>query len=381
LLLDRRVAEAEPLLREAVRLAVERDGPAAHTAFVCRLDLGNALAKFGRYEEAEALIRESLAYAERLGPVQDETMRARAYLAYALVIAGRPDAAEAETRPVIGLPLGHPSPWWYAGNWQIRARALSALGRSAEALDIAEHVIRYATRRVQLRHWEWAARMLRAEQMGYLGRYADAVREWRTVLGSLYGAGERRTVTVTVDAGHAVIPALLALGRRDEAEAVARSTVDRAASHTAAWRKLPLSHANLAVCLGKDGRYDEALAQIDAARAVFERTGPADRDGSMALIANAAAGVLVGLGRFADAEVEADAALTVCAREFGPFHHCTLEAGTLLGTALAHRPDGRAQGQERLRTMETAWRTHFGPEHPRTVAVRAILAQLPHDPT
>ncbi|WP_331769828.1 tetratricopeptide repeat protein (plasmid) [Embleya sp. NBC_00888] len=380
LLLDRRVAEAEPLLREAVRLSAERDGPAAHTTFVCRLDLGSAWSKLGRHEEAEALIRESLAYVEPAGPVEDEAMRARAYLAHALVVAGRPDAAEVETRPVTELPLGHPSPWWYAGTWQIRARALSALGRPAEAMDIAEKVIRYAIRRVQLRHWEWAARVLRAEQMGYLGRYADAVRECRTVLGSLEGADERRTVTVTVEAGHVMIPALLGLGRRDEAEAVARSTVDRAASHTATWRELPVSHANLAVCLGQDGRYDEALAQIGAARAVYERTGPADRDGSVALIANAAAGVLVGLAGFADAEVEADAALTVCARELGPFHHRTLEAGTLLGTALARRPAHRAEGRDRLRMAEAAWRTHFGPEHPRTVAVRATLAELPDDP-
>ncbi|WP_424639263.1 tetratricopeptide repeat protein [Embleya sp. AB8] len=367
------------MLREALRLTVEGDGPAAHTAFVCRLDLGSALSKSGRHEEAEALIRESLAYAEPAGPVEDEAMRARAYLAHALIAAGRPDAAEVETRPVIELPLGHPSPWWYAGNWQIRARALSALGRPAEAVDIVEDLIRYATRRVQLRHWEWAARVLRAEQMGYLGRYADAVRECRTVLGSLDGADERRVVTVTVEAGHAMIPALSALGRRDEAVAVARSTVDRAASHTATWRELPVSHANLAACLGEDGRYDEALVQIEAARAVFVRTGPADRDGGMALIANVAAAALVGLGRFADAEVEADAALSTCARELGPFHHRTLEAGTLLGTALARRPEHRAEGRDRLRTVEAAWRTHFGPEHPRTVAVRATLAELPDD--
>ncbi|MGW9214083.1 tetratricopeptide repeat protein [Embleya sp. NPDC055664] len=376
LLLDRRDTEAEPLLREAMRLTVERDGPTAHTTFVCRLDLGSALSKRGRHEEAEALIRESLAYAQTAQPSGDEEMRARAYLVHALVVAGRPKPAEAESRTVIGLPVGHPSPWWYVANWHLRARTLASLGRPGEALEIAERVIAYAVRRPTVRYWERGARILRAEQLGYLGRHSDAERECRAALGSLDGADERTATQTSVEVGHVLVPALLALGRRIEAEACARSTVDRAASHTATWRELAVAHANLAVCLNADARHDEALAQITAARAVFARTGPADRDGSTALITNAAAGVLIGLGRYADAQAESDAALSLGARELGPFHHRTLEAGTALGTALAREPRRHAEARDRLRMAEAAWRTHFGPEHPRTAATRNVLAEL-----
>ncbi|WP_425559964.1 tetratricopeptide repeat protein [Kitasatospora paranensis] len=160
-------------------------------------------------------------------------------------------------------------------------------------------------------------------------------------------------------------------GRHEEAEQVARDAV-------ADLTRLGLDRfrgtvrLNLARSLRGQRRFEEALAQVAAARADFARERDAE-PGDDSAAATGAAAALLGLGRPAEAEAAAVEALDICRAVFGPAHHRRLEAGHLHALAVAAQGrDTEAAGL--LAANHEAWLAAFGAGHPGTEAAAAALS-------
>lgn len=119
--------------------------------------------------------------------------------------------------------------------------------------------------------------------------------------------------------------------------------------------------ANLAGPLQDAGRYEESLALLDEAMAIFEAQDkplPVHR----AILLNNRAGVLLGLERQAEAEAEARQALTVGERIWPPTHPSIGMIRMTLAETLregAHHDGALAE----YRAAYAIYRDAFGPEH------------------
>ncbi len=130
-------AEALPLLREAVDMAVRFTGPSSPLAVQDRQFLTAALAAAGDLEAARGALLANLEIARRqFGPGHILTLRLRLAQAELALASGEPAAAEAQV--AILLPalrkLGGQSGAWVARAQVIAGDALLALGRPREAL-------------------------------------------------------------------------------------------------------------------------------------------------------------------------------------------------------------------------------------------------------
>ncbi len=221
-----RLKEAETLLR-ALLARAEKAHAGAHSAVSTVLhELGVTLLAEGRFGEAETVFRRALAmHEELLGRAHPHYAIGLTYLGEVLVADGRPAQAEPllrESLPLRQKAFGPASPK-VANAWRVLAIDALALGR----LDEAEANARTA---------------LKIRQDALAPRHADI------------GVAQETLAAV-----------LLAHGRAPDAERAARDALDIARSHA------PASGGSLAVArslallgrvLGREGRFDEALAQI-----------------------------------------------------------------------------------------------------------------------
>ncbi|MFD0526315.1 tetratricopeptide repeat protein [Kitasatospora arboriphila] len=174
---------------------------------------------------------------------------------------------------------------------------------------------------------------------------------------------------------NALVMALNGLGRHGEAEDTARRALGRQREVPQPGQDMRIALSlGLARSLSGNGRHEEALHVATQAEAEF-RDGPDVRATLAAPISTVTAQALLGLGRPDEAEAASRKAVELAA-PLGPTHHSALEAATTLGSALAAQ-QRHAEARDQLTRCATAWRDHFGADHPRTRAAEAALAALP----
>lgn len=293
------------------------------------------------------------------------------------LLSGRVGTVEAETREVMASCRGMPEKdGLRVSAWDIHLLALVSLGRHAEAeqghLRLTAHLRAHGGAGAHLLAAK--VRSDRAQNLVYLGRYREAEEECRALRPLAEGIDGPVGAAVRGAAANALVMALHGLGRFREAEAAARAAVEAAsrapaeASATApeVYERLrQVLTINLARTANAQGRYQEGYELASAIECAVPSDTAAGR------LVSAAA--LLGLGRPARAEADVREALTICAWGLSPIHHRALEAGTLLGSALAAQ--GRlADAERQLAANAAAWQEHFGSGHPRTAAATEALA-------
>jgi tetratricopeptide (TPR) repeat protein len=146
LLIERkRTPEAVELARKAVEVFRAAMGPEHLNAMTAETVLGEALYKDGKLEEAEALLRGTLArQVAAAGPESDRALEAGRFLAETLAAAGKRDEAEALYRKALDAPPERLGP-------RRRARVLRSYGerltdweRFDEAREALEASYRFA---------------------------------------------------------------------------------------------------------------------------------------------------------------------------------------------------------------------------------------------
>ncbi|MEV6205864.1 tetratricopeptide repeat protein [Kitasatospora sp. NPDC051914] len=365
-----RWAEAESTFRQAIELCTRRFGAEDGWTLVIRTGRAAVLRQLDRDDEALTELQELLAHCPAvLGETHAATAEVRLGLASMLIARGRP----AEAERLLAVVLRHRSaPDERAlAAWDANLRAHAAQGRHREAVD-GSRVLQEETARVyganDIRTLKVASD--RVQNLVHLGEYEEAERECRTLL-DLHGTPSLLWLSVM----NALVMALNGLGRHGEAEVTAREALRRQREVTRASNDMRIALSlGLARSLSGSGRHEDALQIAIQAEAEF-RDGPGVRVALAAPISTVTAQALLGLGRADEAEAASRKAVEL-AGPLGPTHHSTLEAATTLGTALAaqHR---HAEARDHLTRCTTAWREHFGPEHPRTLAAETALAALP----
>ncbi|MEV7402348.1 hypothetical protein AB0N93_18435 [Streptomyces sp. NPDC091267] len=212
----------------------------------------------------------------------------------------------------------HPEPVWLA-----RAYALSA----AVLYGRREHVLpELNALAAELRPTSGVYRKIllvvqvaRAVVLNGEERYAEAESQSTDTLREVTRLAHLTSVAdIELSALAGLAEAMCGLGRYEEAEAVARGNLPRAAENRAASLRCLLVHS-----LNGQGRYEEALAESR------QPTPPASRAGSGAA-AMALAAALHGLGRRDDAEATAHQALDECRQFLHPTHPRIRQAQELL---------------------------------------------------
>ncbi|MER7754671.1 tetratricopeptide repeat protein [Kitasatospora sp. NPDC097643] len=356
-------AEAEPVLRQVVRLLTEQLGATDRTTLSARIGLAWALIELRRHEEAVAELRVLLPLAlAAWGERHESANGVRLHLGKAHFASGRPERAEELARVILavyptmdGLRLRA---------WRLLAEALSDLGRHREAADEYTALLTaaspvYGGDDKQLM-WVRAARL---HQLAFLGERDLVERESRALLTGLVDDDPLRE---NVSGAHAFV--LNSAGHHAQAETVLRAAL---AHHDRTGLSLGLARS-----LNGQGRHEEALQVLTDVEA---RCRQARGTGYAGLLHTLTAQALLGLGRPDEAEpearqaVEAAEAAEAC---HGLTDHRSLEAATVLGSVLAaqHR---RAEAREHLTRCAAAWRRRFGPHHPRTIATDAELSAVP----
>ncbi|WP_431675978.1 tetratricopeptide repeat protein [Kitasatospora sp. KL5] len=365
-----RWAEAESTLRQAVELCTRRFGAKDGWTLVIRTGRAAVLRQLDRDDEALAELQELLAHCPAvLGEAHAATAEVRIELANMLIVRGRP----AEAEGLLATVRRHRSaPDWRAldaGDAGLRAHA--AQGRHREAVD-GSRVLQEETARVyganDIRTLKVASD--RVQNLVYLGEYEQVERECRDLI-ERHGTPSLLWLSVM----NALVLALNGLGRHDEAEDTARRALGRQREVTQSSSDMRIALSlGLARSLSGGGRHEEALHIATRAEAEF-RKDPSNPVALAAPVATVTAQALLGLGRADEAEAASRRAVEL-SEPLGPTHHSTLEAATTLGTALAaqHR---HTEARDHLTRCTTAWRDHFGPEHPRTLAAEMALAALP----
>ncbi|MGC0332405.1 tetratricopeptide (TPR) repeat protein [Streptomyces sp. SAI-170] len=166
----------------------------------------------------------------------------------------------------------------------------------------------------------------RAAVLGWQGRHAEAEAESQALLRELSRLKHLTKVwTLELSVLDGLAEALCGLGRHEEAEAIARGNLPRAAGIDGAEAAL---HATLVRSLNGQGRYAEALAEA-------RRFTPKQERGHTGKLDLVTAGALQGLGRLAEAEATARRALADCETRLHPSHPRIQEARTLLARLTA----------------------------------------------
>jgi tetratricopeptide (TPR) repeat protein len=152
-------AEAVPVLREAVDMAVRFTGPASPLAVQDRQFLTDALAAAGEPKEARATLADNLGIARRqFGPDHILTLRLRLAQARLDLAAGQP--ASAHTQVVALLPalraLEGPGTPWVAHARVVAGEALLALGRPREAASSLREAVELREKILWDGSWELA---------------------------------------------------------------------------------------------------------------------------------------------------------------------------------------------------------------------------------
>jgi serine/threonine protein kinase/Tfp pilus assembly protein PilF len=332
-----RTEQAETLLRQT--LASLRDVPGGEdsaAAQTVRNNLAVALTASGRGSEAEQMHRQLLETRRRSkGPDDPETLKSLNNLAHTLVELGRPRDAEPLAREALErrrrvLGPDHPDT---LTSQSVLAAALTQLGQREEA----ERTLH------------------------------EALEGRRRVLGEEHSD--------TLHSLNAYGLMLRSQGRPDEAEPLLRQVVDiRRRVLGEAHQQTLIAMSNLAGAL-KD------LKRLDEAEALYRRTlelmrqhlGPAHPQTLGAM--NNLGTVLVARDRAAEAEPLYREAYEQVRKKLGEKHPQTLATAANLAVAL-HRGGRAAEAEAMLRGVVDTARTSLGNDHPDTLAWRRALADL-----
>ncbi|MFE0465224.1 tetratricopeptide repeat protein [Kitasatospora sp. NPDC058965] len=363
-------APAEQAFREAVELRCARLGAQDPLSLEARGRRAAVLVRLGRREEAAAELRELVALCpDVLGQEHPVTGKVRIDLAALLLARNDPDGA-AELALAVLRHRPAPDKLGLLA-WDIKVRARGAQGRHREAADEGA-ALRSACAQV---FGQDSVRTLkagsdRAQSLVFLGEYGLAERECRELL-DRHSSVDLLWLAVM----NALVRALDGQGRHDGAQAAARAAITQQAQVTQPSGDVLITlQLGLARSLTAVGRHQEALQAVDRARAEFRRT-PDARAGLAAPIATVAAQALLGGQRPQEAEVESRQAVELAEAHYAPIHYCALEATTALACAIA-AAGRRTEAEQHLARCAAAWREHFGPHHPRTLATETELAAL-----
>ncbi|MDH6129272.1 tetratricopeptide repeat protein [Kitasatospora sp. GP82] len=370
LLRKRQPEEAERAFKEAVRLRAERLGPEAALTLESEISLAEALRQLGFQGEAVDKLREVVSRSRAaLGEGHDTTCLAEIRLANHLIVTGRP--AEAEEQALAVLAVRHGRDDFRLRAADVRLRAVSAQGRHREAADGALPLTEdYAAMHGKHGLLTLKVRSDRVQDLIFLGEYAQAESECRTVMGIL-PTGNLFWLAVN----NALVLALVGMKRYEEAEATARAALKHAHKGIPALSSVRLVlQLGLARVLAACGQNMEALQITEDAKTEF-LADPRSWATLQAALGIVTATALLGLGRFEEAESEVRRALANALSTYSAVHYTALEAGTLLGTVLAACGQ-RTEAQHQLESCVSGWHKHFGPDHSMTVAATAKLDML-----
>jgi tetratricopeptide (TPR) repeat protein len=296
-----------------------------------RVEWAVRLVKQGFLPEAEAHLRAVLREFEVLG-ADDPVPAAKAGLVLAQVLTQTHRTAEAEswarwTLSLRGLLDSDDIPLLA---WQLLPVVMVGQGRHEEAdqefLLLAQALTERGASPLRVAR----TRGGRAQNLIYLGRYAEAEAESRATVALVEQLDGPRALSVQLMGCNGLVRALIGLGRPAEAEQQARSALARADGLTGPGARLRfMVTLSLARCLVATGRYQEALSTAGEAKVEFLRSGFENRSDAAAA-GTVMARALTGLGRYHEAVGEARAALTVCQETLGPGHRRIVELGEIL---------------------------------------------------
>jgi serine/threonine-protein kinase len=371
------LAAAEGLQRQALAIQIETRGEDSAEATNVRESLAITYSDGDRYREAEAMQGPVVAWREHhLGADHPHTLNARYNHAVYLLALGRlAEAARiaedvcARQRRVLGARHDR-----LAASLRLLARARDGAGRTEQALaPIAEAV---AIHRANLGPSDrdlavdLAHEAVIEARAGRLTEGTDDARRAVAILEANPGIGPTQQANVRSAVG-------LALAEAGSLEEADRQLMQAVASFRAARRRGVWFGRTLDV-LGdvarRRGQTARAAELGEEALDVLERSGGAEHP--LTLLARVHAGTaLWSNGAAASGESLLRTGLSGLERVHPTGHPDLAEARALLGQALAR--DGRSTEARPVLLGALEWRrAHFGPEDPRTVAVRRTLAAI-----
>ncbi|WP_159011999.1 tetratricopeptide repeat protein [Streptomyces sp. NRRL F-5123] len=309
-----------------------------------------------RPEEALRLVdaARSLVESDRRPPL-NRVLGLRSMAATTHLLCGRFALAEAELADVAKLygACSAPTPSTvkaYFASRIVYSRLLSAQARFGEAVAFVDDLVPRLVMVLGAQHkLVYRTLLLRADVLAVLGRYEQAESECRALLAVRPGS-----VPEVERAGSAcgLAYCLVETGRAAEAETVLRDLLAPSERDHPTGPVTTTLRRELANALSRQGRYEEALALVEAAP-----TRALDAPGRHCF---QRATALHGLGRRTEAEAAAEEALVAARAALAPAHIAVLEIRTVLAR-IRDTPEEWAP-------VTADWLTHYGPDHPRTRA-------------
>jgi tetratricopeptide (TPR) repeat protein len=262
-----RYAEAEAELRGVILVRESLGGTGARESLTLRANLALALAEQGKLAEALA---EQRALADRsaaiLGPAHDSTATARLNLAESLRRSGDSDAALALNRLVVeecARELG-----WTHHSTLSGVEGAALLLVRLERFDEAAELICEARSRIEPvlgeeSDWVHRVRSFDAAVLSGTGRHEEALSLYRACLDHAERRqGPESSQAIVLRNNYAT--ALIAAGRGGEAAAILSAQLGRLGDRFESMH--PVLRRNLGHALMIDGRLEEAVAELTAAR-------------------------------------------------------------------------------------------------------------------
>lgn len=183
-----RYGEAEPLIRRHLALEVALQGTEGNHVYDPLSMLGRALELRGNHRDAEGIFTAAADMADRLRDQSQPYVRgmARTNLARVIAAQGRLEEAERVARSGLDRLVEDLEPGdWNVGSGQVQvADHLERLGRREEALVLVEEGLASLSAALPAGHSEvLSARLVRARVLAGLGRAAEALEEARGATG------------------------------------------------------------------------------------------------------------------------------------------------------------------------------------------------------
>ena len=331
--------EAEKLIRQTIAEASRALGPEDPVTLEARDRLGVILERLARFDEQEKLERQLVeTSSRRFGPEDPRTLRAMVSLADALSSQGRYPEAEAIYRKALAIEqraLGPEHPQTI-GTMHNLANRIQEQGRYAEAESLYQQTLAIDQRVLGPEHPNTADTMTAlANTFYYQGKMAEAEKWYRAALAILQKAlGPDNPSTTRSLEGLANV--LSANGHYGEAEKFERQVLDIRKSklgpdHT----DTLLSEYNLGNILYQEGNLPEAEKLIRESLDAQSRVLGAENPDTLASKAELA-GILIREGRYREAEEMAQQAFDSQLRILGPQHPDTLNSLQTLTTAMVY---------------------------------------------
>ncbi|MFZ4736006.1 MAG: tetratricopeptide repeat protein [Bradymonadia bacterium] len=373
-----RYEEAEALLRETLSI-VEKTQGKAHPDYGTSLhNLAGVLEKLGRYEEAEVLLRESLSIDDKtLGSAHPSYGASLHSLAGVLEQQGRYEESEGLLRESLSIKektLGsaHPS---YGTSLYTLAGVLEKQGRYEEAEGLLRESLSILEKTLGKAHPNYGASLHNLSiVLDKQGRYEEAeglLRESLAIIETTHGTGHPRYGASL----HNLATVLDRQGSYEEAEVLLRESL------TIKERTLGTGHPSygaslhsLASVLERQGRYEEAEVVVRQSLSIVEETvgkGHPSYGASLDLLAQ----LLWSVGRRDEAIMLARESLSVTENALGLVHpdvgfRCVNLAQKL--AMVGQRTEALALAERSVRIFRDA----LGPSHPTTQQAERLNASL-----